>query len=349
MVQKNQENSKGSEYSFPQKVWIAGGIIALIFIILLFLKTTFNVFLLILAGLLIAIFFRGLSSLIEQKTGWVSWLCMSISVLGNLLLIVLISWLIGAKVQAQITELSDTLPTTVENAKAQLNNSSLGLEISKKISSPQTQKKAQTLASTFFRTSFGVLGDIYVILFIGLFFTAAPQLYKKGILQLVPKKGQPKADDILNKIGSNLKKWLKGKLLAMLIVFALTAAGLAIIGIPMWLVLALIAGLLNFIPNFGPLIALIPAVLVALMQGPVTAAFVAGLYIGVQVLESNVITPQIQKKLVSVPPAMIIIAQLFMGVLTGGWGLILATPLLVILMVIIQKLYIIPQSSSAAK
>lgn len=63
-------------------------------------------------------------------------------------------------------------------------------------------------------------------------------------------------------------------------------------------------------------------------------------YIVVQVLESNVITPQIQKKLISIPPALIIIAQLFMGVLTGGWGLLLATPLILILMIVTQELYI---------
>ena len=72
----------------------------------------------------------------------------------------------------------------------------------------------------------------------------------------------------MNKLGDNLKKWLKGKIFSMTVVMILTAIGLAIVGVPMWLVLAIIAGILNFIPNFGPLIAMIPAVLVAFMQGP---------------------------------------------------------------------------------
>ena len=216
----------------------------------------------------------------------------------------------------------------------------LGQKVVQKLSSPETGQKAQAIAKTFFQTSFGVLGDIYVVLFIGIFFTVSPKIYTNGLVQLVPPKGQPKAKDVLNKLGENLKKWLKGQLFAMLIVFVLTATGLAIIGVPMWLVLALIAGLLNFIPNFGPLIAMIPAVLVALLQGPTTAAIVAGLYILVQVTESNFITPQIQQKLISVPPALIIITQLFAGVLFGGWGLVLATPLLVVLMVTVQELYI---------
>jgi predicted PurR-regulated permease PerM len=85
---------------------------------------------------------------------------------------------------------------------------------------------------------------------------------------------------------------------------------------------------------------MIPAILIGLTMGPGTAALIAGLYIVVQVLESNLITPQIQKRLVSLSPALIIIAQLFMGVLTGGWGLLLATPLLLILNILLTELYV---------
>ncbi len=128
----------------------------------------------------------------------------------------------------------------------------------------------------------------------------------------------------------------------MTVVMILTAIGLAIAGVPMWLVLSIIAGILNFIPNFGPLIAMIPAVLVGFMQGTTTAAIVAGMYIVIQVVESNFITPMVQQKLVDIPPALIISAQLLISPLTGGWGLVLATPLMLILMILIQKLYIAP-------
>ena len=126
----------------------------------------------------------------------------------------------------------------------------------------------------------------------------------------------------------------------MFVVFVLTAIGLAIIGIPLWLVLAILAGLISFIPNFGPLIAFIPALLVALMQSPQTAALVAGLYILIQFIESNFITTLVQKKLLNMPPALIIIAQLIMGLLTGAWGLVLATPIIVIVIVLVQELYL---------
>ena len=91
---------------------------------------------------------------------------------------------------------------------------------------------------------------------------------------------------MLDKLGEQLRKWLKGKLLSMLVVFILTAIGLAILRIPLWLVLALLAGLISFIPNFGPLLALIPAVLVGLLQSPQTALLVVGLYILIQFIKA---------------------------------------------------------------
>jgi predicted PurR-regulated permease PerM len=299
----------------------------------------------VLAGVLIAVFFRGVSGLIQRKTKWKEGISLTISVLTTIILLALLIWLIGAKVQAQAAELSETLPSTIENVKGKLNQSELGRQITKKISSPRTQQQAQAVIQTFFKSTFGILGDIYVVLFIGIFFTVSPGMYKNGIIKLVPPNGKKKADEVLTKIGDNLKKWLKGKLFAMLVVFVLTSIGLVIIGIPMWLVLALIAGILNFIPNFGPLIAMIPAVLVAFLQGPSTAAWVAGLYILVQVAESNFITPVVQKKLISIPPALIIIAQLFVAPLTGGWGLVLATPMMVILIVLVNELYVKKQKA----
>jgi len=333
-----EDNS--NELSYIKKVWIKGGIYALIVILILLFKATFSVFLLILAGALIAIFFRGLSGLICRKTKWKQGVCLTISVIGTLLIVIGLFWLIGAKVQSQVAELSDTLPNTVENAKAQLSQNPIGKKIVDKASSPESMKKIQGLASIFFKSTFGVLGDFYVVLFLGIFFTVSPGIYKKGIVQLIPKKGQKKGDELLNKLGDNLKKWLKGQIFAMTLVMILTGIGLSILGVPMWLVLAIIAGILNFIPNFGPLIAMIPAVLVALMLSPATAAIVAGMYIVIQVLESNFITPMIQQKLIKIPPALIIMAQLLISPLTGGWGLLLATPLMVILMILVQELYI---------
>jgi predicted PurR-regulated permease PerM len=344
-----ERQSSKKEMSFTRKVWLAGGILAFIILILLFLNATFGVLLLIIAGALIAIYFRGLSGIIQRKTKWKEGTCLTISIVGTLLLISALFWLIGAEVQNQISELSETLPKTVDHAKAKLNESNLGRKLVEKVSSPETMKQGQKIAGRLFSSTFGMFGDLYVILFLGIFFTVSPRMYTKGIISLIPKAGQEEGETILNKLRANLAKWLKGAFFAMFVVFVLTAIGLLIIGMPMWLALALIAGVLNFIPNFGPLIAMIPAVLVALMQSPTTAIIVASLYIVIQVAESNFITPMVQNRLINIPPALIIISQLLISPLAGGWGLVLAIPLLIIVIVLVQELYIKPRDAQDLK
>ena len=332
-----------ADQSFQKKVWTTVGIIALVVVLIWIVKVTFNVFLLLMAGALIAIYFRGLSALIHRRLHLPEKASLTISIIGSILLLAAFFWLAGNRIQHQAGQLSDTLPSAVDNFKQQISKSPIGQKALKQVTSEGNMKKVSSVLQSFFRSSFGVLGDVYVVLFLGIFFTVSPHTYKNGFIKLIPTRGKAKASDVLEKLGHSLKKWLKGQIFAMFVVFVLTAIGLAIIGVPMWLVLALIAGLLNFIPNFGPLLAMIPAILVALMLGPTTAVIVAALYIVVQMLESNLITPQIQKKLLDIPPALIIIAQLFMGVLTGGWGLVLATPLMVVLIVLVDELYVSKQ------
>ncbi|TXE10779.1 AI-2E family transporter [Gelidibacter salicanalis] len=342
---KESETNSEIDRVFKKKVFFITKVVAFTIILLLLLEATFRIFLLVLAGTLIAVFFRGLSGFIQRKTNWKEGICVAISVIGTLIVMAGIFWLIGAKVSAQMAELTETLPRTIENVKERLNKTTIGENAIDKLTSKSSMDKVQIFAGKFFQSTFGVFGDIYVVLFIGLFFTVSPQIYTKGMIQLIPEKGQQKANHVIRKLGEQLRNWLKGKLFSMFVVFIMTAIGLAILGMPLWLVLALLAGLVSFIPNFGPIIALIPAVLVALLQSPTMAALVVGLYILIQVIESNFITTFIQKKLINMPPALIIIAQLLMGVLTGGWGLVLATPIMVILIVLVQELYLKERSS----
>lgn len=196
------------------------------------------------------------------------------------------------------------------------------------------------MLSGFFNSTLGFFGDIYVVLFIGVFFTATPDVYKKGMVKLLPARARDEGRRIIDLIAGNLRSWLKGMLFSMFVVFVLTSIGLLSLGIDLWLILALIAGLLSFIPNFGPVISLIPAALVALSQSPITALWVILLYGLVQLIESNFITPLVQQELIKTPPALIIISQVFAGIWLGAWGVILATPILVIVMVATEELYI---------
>jgi predicted PurR-regulated permease PerM len=128
--------------------------------------------------------------------------------------------------------------------------------------------------------------------------------------------------------------------IAMGIVALLTAVGLMVIGVPLALSLALLAGVLTFVPYVGPLLAALPALLLALSQSSQLALGVAALYWGIQLIENYVVTPVVQGRAVSLPPAVLVIAQISLGVLLGGLGLLLSTPLAVTAIVFVQMLYV---------
>lgn len=347
MQHKRDNNDSYSEYR--TKVWIAGGILSFIVVILLLFKTLFSVILLVLAAILMAVYFHGFAGLLKRGLRLPSKLALVFSVLINLILLAGFIWFVGARLESQITELSETLPKTIDHAKEWVRQYPAGEKALNYLNTSGNSGKTISAAKTFFSSSFGILSDAYIILLLGMFFTAGPNVYKKGFILLLPPAAKNKGEEVLDKLYKVLKDWLKGQLFGFVFIAVLTGLGLWIIGMPLILPLALIAGIMNFIPNFGPIIALIPAVLLALMQGPSTALWVAGLYTGTQVIQSAVTQPLIQKKMVSVPPALIIFGQVTMGLLGGFWGVLLATPVVAILMTVIDELYVKQQEEPASE
>lgn len=200
--------------------------------------------------------------------------------------------------------------------------------------------KVASSVAQFFTTTFGALGNFAIFLAIGIFLAISPDTYLKGLVRLVPPESRTRATEVLDSVGSALKAWLLAKIVAMLAVGALTAVGLWLIGIELALSLAILAALLTFIPNIGPILALVPAALLAMMHGPDKLIYVVSLYMDIQALESYVLTPLLQQQMVHLPPALIISMQILLGVLVGGLGIILATPLTAALLVLVKMVYI---------
>ncbi|SHF73615.1 Predicted PurR-regulated permease PerM [Salegentibacter echinorum] len=342
-----EENRQKKEPSFVKKVWIVGLIFSLIATTLLIFEATFDMVILVLAGALIACYFRGLSELIQKKLDWNSTVSLAISVIGSFLIIGGIFFLIGATVSSQAEQMQESIPELLDKAEQKLHASAVGQEIIQQVRNIKTSDEFSTFISDFFETTLGGITNIYIVILIGIFFTVAPTIYVDGIIQLVPPKNRDKAGALMHRLGSGLKRWLAGKFIAMLAVFILTAVGLVILDIPMWLTLAVLAGLLNFIPNFGPLASALPALLVGLADGLNTALLIAGLYVVIQVFESSFITPKAQQRLIQIPPALIILAQVFVGALTGIWGIIFATPLVLIIIIIVEELYVKPMNKES--
>jgi predicted PurR-regulated permease PerM len=341
---QNSRPDGNSEPSFSHKVWIVTGILTLSVIVIFVLKAAFSVLLIVLASCLIAVFFHGLGDMIERLTKIKHGYCVLIGVFVTVGFVSGLFWFMGSTIQAQITELSSDFPEMIDKAKASLSHSFVGNKVLESVSGFDDSRVMST-ATGFFNTSFGVIGDIYIIIFLGIFFTIDPSIYKNGIIKLTPVSGKKDARIVIERIGVVLKGWLKGMMLAMFLIAILTVIALTIFKIPLALTLAILAGLLNFIPNFGPLMAMIPAVLIGFTISVNMAIIIAITYLVIQTIESNVVTPMIQKKMINLPPALTIMSQVLMGTVSGFLGILLATPLLAIIIVLVDELYIKKQNT----
>lgn len=204
----------------------------------------------------------------------------------------------------------------------------------------QPAQQAMSFVGSMFKSTFGVVVNVVLILFVGLFLAVSPQTYRDGVVILFPPERRDRIQGLMNQLSDTLWHWLLGRFGSMVITGLGAWLVLALIGVPMAGTLGLISGLLTFIPNIGSLIAFCLAILIALPKGPTTAALVVPAFIGLQLVESYLITPLIQEQQVSLPPALLIAFQAIMGVLFGFLGAMVASPLLAASKVIVQELYV---------
>lgn len=257
---------------------------------------------------------------------------------------VLIMW-IGPAVGEQVTQMLDTLPKSLENLKDKITQTSLGQRLFEELPSNPSdfvadKKAILSKVAGSFSATVNTFADVLIVLITGIFLASSPSTYTKGFIKLFRVSFRPRLRQVLAKVHDTLSKWMMAKLLSMVVVGVSTAIGLQLIGLPLPYALALIAGLFSFIPNIGPYLALAPALLIALLEGTDVVLYVLILYFGIQMVESYLITPLIEKKMVALPPALTLMWMVLMGTLTGILGLILAAPLLAALIVLIKELYV---------
>jgi predicted PurR-regulated permease PerM len=137
-----------------------------------------------------------------------------------------------------------------------------------------------------------------------------------------------------------LRGWLLGQGFAMVFTGTLITLGLTLLGVPLAGVLGAIAAVLNFVPYLGPLIAAVPAMLLAMTQQPTLALWVALLFLAVQSVEGNVLTPMVQARTADLPPVLLLLTQVLMGALFGLLGVALAAPLAAVGQVLVRRAYV---------
>jgi len=334
-----------TQATFVRRVGIAVGVTVVVLLLTGLLGTAFGVFLRVLAALLIALPLRAGAGWLHRRTRLPEGLALAAVALGVLGALAGVGWLFWARIGGQVGQLQDQLPQAFRDLQARAAGTRWGEWLAgEKLDFGQLTGGGSAWlgrATGIFSTTIGVLADFYVIVFLAVFIVIQPQLYRAGLVMLVPKAGRSRAHEVLDQVGQTLVRWVLGQLFSMTAVGVLTALGLWALGMPLVATLALFTGLITFIPNLGPIISMVPAVLLALLNGgPQQALYVVLLYLGVQAIESNVLTPLVQKKLISMPPALILIAQLVIGSFAGILGLMLATPIMAIVIVLVKMLYV---------
>jgi predicted PurR-regulated permease PerM len=299
-----------------------------------------DVLLLLFGAVLFATVLLAIAKPLVRRFGWPERVALAVAVLALLGVLVAIGWLIGDRIASQFEILRARLPDALKALTGWLDSHPAGLAILDAWEEAKSTGVPWGRIANVASRTLGALGSIALIVFVGIFLAADPALYRRGVVTLVPPDSRPAIDDALRASGSALTKWLLGQGVSMLFVGVATAVGLALLDVPGALSLGLIALVLDFVPFFGPLVSGALAVLFAFAQGPQQALYVAILALAIQQIEGNVLMPLIQRWAVALPPVLGIMAGVVFGLLFGIVGLIFATPLMVVAIVLVQKLYI---------
>ena len=254
-------------------------------------------------------------------------------VLALIGLLVGLLMLVAPSIQKQTAELAKDAPQAIRS-------------IEKRVGAPVLSQIARELRSApkvlfpIVSSIIGAIGGLLIILMIALYIAVDPETYREGIVHLVPHQNRKRAREVLINLAETLREWLFARLLAMLAIGAITGIALAIMRVKGAIALGIIAGLLEMIPVFGPIVSAIPAVAVALSESPSKAMAVVILYVIVQQLEGHVVTPLLMKNRLDVPPVLTIVAVTSFGVVAGVPGMLIAEPIIAGILVVTKMLYV---------
>jgi predicted PurR-regulated permease PerM len=191
-----------------------------------------------------------------------------------------------------------------------------------------------------FSSTLAALGGMVLILFVAAFVAVDADTYQTGLMHLFPHKVRPRAREVLSKTAGMLRRWLLTQFISMVLVGVLTGVVLLLLGVKAALALGIIAGILEFIPIAGPILASIPGIAMGFLDGPEKAVYVALAYIVIQQAEANLLYPLLMKKGLELPPVLTIFTQGVMSIVFGFLGLLVAVPMLAAVIVPVKMLYV---------
>ncbi|MFP5350532.1 MAG: AI-2E family transporter [Gammaproteobacteria bacterium] len=339
MATRGLETQQRTQQAATRWSLTAIGIAVATVVLVVLLWYIVDVLLLVFAAAMLALLFRAPADWLARRTplspGW----SLTVALFALTVLVGLVGWLFGHVIADQAEQLARRLPEILRSVQERMTRYDWAMEYMRpeKLLDGNSEFIGKGLRAV--TTTFGAMANLGIVLLMALFLAAQPSLYINGLVRLVPIPRRRRAHEVLKATGHTLRRWLVGQLVLMLVVTILTSTGLWALGVPYPLALGLLAGLLTFVPYLGPILAVVPAALVALSEDTLLAAYVVGLYVGVQIVE-GLLEPIVQQRAVYLPPVLLIFAQVVLGILLGPLGVVLATPLAAAAMVAVNLIYI---------
>ncbi len=252
-------------------------------------------------------------------------------------------WVFGSTIAAQMDDVIQAAPAGYKLFMAWMTGNPYGRQVLDQVRGAN-MVDATGWATSMVTTIGGLLtrglGYAVIALFVAIYMAAEPERYRHLCLRLVPPAQRPIAESLFGIVGGVLQRWLVGQMVVMMTIGVLTGIGLWLMGIEAAFALGLMGGLLCFIPFVGAILAAVPATLVALTQGPSYAVSVVCMYVGVHFVEGNFITPMVQAEATAFPPVLAILSTVAFSILFGPLGVLLAAPLTLVLMAVVEVLYV---------
>jgi predicted PurR-regulated permease PerM len=331
-------NARDTSFRLVVKSLIA---VALVGLLVLALLRLLDLLILVFGAVVVATLLRGFADAIERRTplrgGW----SLAVAVLIVVAAFAGLGWLFGSQLQTDLGAVARTLRASWDGLRLGIAGFPGGKDVA------TAMQRARMPTDDFVPKLVGAVNwvatvaiDLVVVLFGIVFIAADPSLYRRGVALLFPREHRPLANEALVDAGQALRQWVVGLFVVMVFIGVFCGLGLWLVGVPSAAGLGLIAGLFELIPYLGPIISAVPVALVAATAGPEALWLSMAVMLVVHWVEAAFVAPIAAQKVVSLPPALSVFGVIAGGMLFGPIGLIFASPLLVVAMVLVKRLWV---------
>ncbi|OWW21010.1 AI-2E family transporter [Noviherbaspirillum denitrificans] len=337
------ETETFGESQFVRRTFLVVSLVIFTGLVLTAIWYASDVFLVLFAGILIAVLLRAPTNWLVAHTKLKEGAALALSILTLALFIGILVYAFAVPMADQVGQLLDELPRSMARMRQWMRQHEWARPLQPMVAElSRVRFDFQLLgrAQGVIRSTFSAIGGAVVALFIGIYLAAQPRLYQRGVMHLLPRKGRPRAYEVMDEIAAVLRAWLVGRMITMAAVGVAAGIGLWWLGVPLAFTLGVLTGVLEFLPYIGPILSAAAPLLIAFNLDADLAVYVLMLFIGIQTAENYLLTPLVEQRAVSLPPALVIFGTLLLTAMAGPLGVVLASPLIAACMVAVKLLYV---------